>query len=201
MPPLSKVLGVMIPIGGGDPIPLIRQELTVGRRAGCDIRLDFDNVSGKHCVLRIINGIWNIRDLGSTNGTSVNGSRISSEHSVMPDDEFGISGRLYRIDYEPSGPTAFSDTRDLVGDEVIEERKRHSLVELAGFDTDHNRPQKFVRPVRPPQPIDRPQPTARPAAASDENAPPTYRLAKPKSQKEEADDFLNLIEQDIKDIH
>jgi hypothetical protein len=195
MPPASKVLGMMIPIGGGDPIPLLRQELTVGRRPGCDIRLDFDNVSGKHCVLRIINGIWNIRDLGSTNGTSVNGSRISSEHSVMPDDEFGISGRLYRIDYEPSGPTSFTDTHDLLGDEVIEERKRHSLVELAGFDTDESRPAAYSRPARPQRTIDR---VATSRAEADDSIKPTYRLAKPKSKKEETDDFLNLIEEDIK---
>jgi hypothetical protein len=195
MPPASKVLGMMIPIGGGDPIPLLRPEMTVGRRPGCDIRLDFDNVSGKHCVLRIINGIWNIRDLGSTNGTSVNGSRISSEHSVMPDDEFGISGRLYRIDYEPSGPTSFTETHDLLGDEVIEERKRHSLVELAGFDTDESRPPQYSRPVRPHRTIDR---VASAHSEPDESIKPTYRLAKPKSKKEETDDFLNLIEEDLK---
>ena len=195
MPPRSKVLGVMIPIGGGDPIPLLKTELTVGRRLGCDIRLDFDNVSGKHCVLRIINGIWNIRDLGSTNGTSVNGSRISSEHSIMPDDEFGLSGRLYRIEYEPSGPTSFSDTHDLLGEEVIEEKKRHSLVELAGFDTDETKPKKYVRPARAPQTIERaPVETAN----FDDAIPQTYRLAKPKTKKEETDDFLNIIEDDIK---
>lgn len=197
MPPASKVLGVMIPIGGGDPIPLVRSEMTVGRRPTCDVRLDFDNVSGKHCVLRLLNGIWNIRDLGSTNGTSVNGSRISSEHSVMPDDEFGISGRLYRIDYEPSGPTAFSDTQELLGgEEVIEERKRHSLVELAGFDTDDIRPKTFVRPARPIHKVDS---VPRDRSAEEQSPPQTYRLAKPKTPKEETDDFLNLIEEDIKD--
>lgn len=195
MPPPSKVLGVMIPIGGGDPIPLTRYELTVGRRVGCDIRLDFDNVSGKHCVLRLINGIWNVRDTGSTNGTSVNGSKISSEHSLMPDDEFGISGRLYKIDYEPSGPTSFSETQDLLSEEVIEEKRRHSLVELAGFDTDENKPKKFIRPARAPKPYERP-----PIETFDEPSasPQTYRLAKPKSKEEESDDFLDIIEEDIK---
>jgi hypothetical protein len=196
MPPSSKVLGVMIPIGGGDPIPLIRPELTVGRRLGCDIRLDFDNVSGKHCVLRLINGIWNVRDIGSTNGTSVNGSRISSEHSIMPDDEFGISGRLYRIDYEPSGPTSFSETQDLLSEEVVEEKRRHSLVELAGFDTDENKPKKFTRPPRAPKSYER-----APIETFNDNdaVPQTYKLAKPKTKKEETDDFLNLIEEDIKE--
>lgn len=197
MPPSSKVLGVMIPIGGGDPIQLLRPELTVGRRLGCDIRLEFDNVSGKHCVLRLINGIWHIRDSGSTNGTSVNGSRISSEHSVMPDDEFGISGRLYRIDYEPSGPTSFTDTQDLLSEEVIEEKRRHSLAELAGFDTDANKPKTASRIGRAPRPYDHRAPTE---SAPDVEPPQrNYRLGKPKSQEEETDDFLNIIEDDIKE--
>lgn len=195
MPPIPKVLGLMVPIGGGDPIPLIRPELTIGRRPGCDVRLEFDNVSGKHCVLRFINGIWNIRDLGSTNGTSINGARIASEHSVMPDDEFGISGRLYRIEYEPSGPTSFSDTHDLLDREVVEEKRRHSLVELAGFDTDEDKPAKFVRPTRAPQTVDRPPGDK---ANFDDAMPQTYKLSKPKTKKEKSDDFLKIIEEDLK---
>ena len=33
MPPQTEVLGTLIPVGGGDPIPLLKPELTVGRRA------------------------------------------------------------------------------------------------------------------------------------------------------------------------
>ena len=53
MRPQSEVLGVLQPVGGGDPIPLIKPEIIVGRRPSCDIRLDFENISGKHCVLRL----------------------------------------------------------------------------------------------------------------------------------------------------
>src|SRR5262249_6269235 len=73
MPPMrDEILGILQPVGGGDPIPLTKAELVVGRRAGCDIRLDYENISGKHCNLRFLNGIWMVRDLGSTNGTTVN---------------------------------------------------------------------------------------------------------------------------------
>jgi len=98
MRPKAEVLGVLNPVGGGDPIPLPKAEMLVGRRAGCDIRLDFENVSGKHCMLRLINGVWMVRDLGSTNGTTVNGSPIASEQSVMPDEEIGVAGHLYTLD-------------------------------------------------------------------------------------------------------
>ena len=72
-----KSLGVMLPLGGGDPIPLKKDELVIGRRPNCDIRLDFENISGKHCILKFIRGTWHVRDLGSTNGTTVDGLRIS----------------------------------------------------------------------------------------------------------------------------
>src|SRR5438874_10947450 len=104
MRPRSEVLGVLNPVGGGDPIPLVKPELTIGRRPSCDICLDFENVSGKHCVLKFHNQVWHVRDLGSTNGTTVNGAALSSEHSVMPDDELGIAGHLFMIDYEPGAP-------------------------------------------------------------------------------------------------
>src|SRR4051812_47735318 len=84
MPSQPNNLGMMMPVGGGDPVPLRKEELIVGRRPSCDIRLDFENVSGKHCVLKFYNATWHVRDLGSTNGTTVNGAPLSSEHSVMP---------------------------------------------------------------------------------------------------------------------
>src|SRR5262249_34783440 len=98
MQPRSEVLGILNPVGGGDPIPLVKTELVVGRRPSCDIRLDFENISGKHCVLTLINGVWTVRDRGSRNGTRVNGSRTATEQSVMPDEELGSAGHMYTID-------------------------------------------------------------------------------------------------------
>ena len=43
--------GQLTPVGGGDPIPLIKDRLTVGRRSECDVQLKFNNVSGQHCRL------------------------------------------------------------------------------------------------------------------------------------------------------
>ena len=57
MRPPSDLLGVMHPVGGGDSIPLIKPEIVIGRRPGADIRLDFENISGKHCKLRFLNGL------------------------------------------------------------------------------------------------------------------------------------------------
>src|SRR5262245_21440241 len=104
MPPQGSLLGIMKPVGGGDPVPLRKNELTVGRRPSNDICLDFENISGKHCVVLFHNQVWHVRDLGSTNGTTVNGAPIASEHTVMPDDELAFAGHIYHIDYEPGAP-------------------------------------------------------------------------------------------------
>jgi len=194
MRPQSKeVLGVLNPIGGGDPIPLIKAELVIGRRPGTDIRLDFENISGKHCTLRLINGVWMVRDLGSTNGTTVNGSRINAEQSVMPDEELGIAGHMYTIDYEPAGPEAFLSSHKDLDEEVVVERQRHSLMDLAGLDTDDA---KIKRRKSAPNVIE----GLSVDEAEIQHAGPDHFKQAPKPKKQPTDDdFFKIIEEDVKE--
>jgi pSer/pThr/pTyr-binding forkhead associated (FHA) protein len=184
----------MKPLGGGDPIPLRKEELTIGRRPTCDIRLDFENVSGKHCVLKLINAVWHIRDLGSTNGTTVNGQRISNEHGLMPDDELGVASHYFHIDYDPIAPVQTS--KMVLEEELVESRKKRSLLEMAGLATDDDRGGRR-RPARAPQ-----ERVERPAAAEDgfdDALPDRFRgPAPPKAEPVADDDFFKLIEEDVK---
>jgi len=192
MRPLSEVLGVLNPVGGGDPIPLLKPEMVVGRRRGCDIRLDYENISGKHCTLRFLNGIWMVRDLGSTNGTTVNGSAVASEQSLMPDEELGIAGHMFTIDYDPAGPEAFLSAHKELDEEVVQERQRHSLMDLAGLDTDESRTK---RPKRAPTVIEH----LSADEAEFDDAVPEHFKAPPKPKKPPADDdFFKVIEDDVK---
>ncbi|MFO0429586.1 MAG: FHA domain-containing protein [Planctomyces sp.] len=93
------MLGVLNPCGGGDPIPLIRTKLLVGRRPSCDIVLPFANVSSHHCELELKGGYWHIRDLGSSNGIKVNGERCLSR-CICPGDEVQISKHAFHIQYD-----------------------------------------------------------------------------------------------------
>jgi pSer/pThr/pTyr-binding forkhead associated (FHA) protein len=79
--------GELLPVGGGDPIPLLKTTLVIGRRESADIVLRFPNVSGSHCELCVVEGYWFIKDLGSSNGTKVNGSRISTQARRNYDDD------------------------------------------------------------------------------------------------------------------
>ena len=73
---MAQDFGVLTPVGGGDPIPLLSKKLRVGRREGCDIVLRFPNVSSHHCLLEMTEGFWFVRDLKSRNGIKVNGVRV-----------------------------------------------------------------------------------------------------------------------------
>ncbi len=192
MRPTSDVLGVMHPVGGGDPIPLIKPEILIGRRPTADIRLDFDNISGKHCRLRFVNGLWMVRDLGSTNGTTVNGALLSSEQSIMPDEELGIAGHLFTIDYDPAGPAAFLNSRKDLDNEVVLERQQHSLMDLAGLDTDQTQ-QK--RPKRAPLVIER---LSADEAEFDDALPQHFKAPPKPPKKATDDDFFKIIEDDVK---
>jgi len=195
MRPRGEVLGILQPVGGGDPIPLTKPEMVVGRRPSCDIRLDFENISGKHCLLRLINGVWNVKDLGSTNGTTVNGARLTTEQSVMPDEELGIAGHLYMIDYDPAGPEAFLSAHKDLDEEVVQERAKHSLMDLAGLDTDDTKA-KTKRPKRAPMTIER---LSADEAEFDDAVPEDFKAPpKPAKKPPSDDDFFKLIEDDVK---
>ena len=118
--------GQLVPVGGGDAIPLIRELLTVGRRDSCDIPLRYPNISGVHCEFIFRSGYWYVRDRNSTNGVKVNNVRVQ-EKLLHPDDEVSIGKRRYVIRYELP-----ADRRAL--DEMEEDVMSQSLLEKAGLE-------------------------------------------------------------------
>jgi predicted component of type VI protein secretion system len=92
--------GELLPIGGGDPIPLLKKSLLVGRRESCDIVLRFPNVSTHHCQLTVNAGYWYVRDMQSRNGTKVNGVRVS-EKLLAPGDILSVAKHKYEVSYSP----------------------------------------------------------------------------------------------------
>jgi len=193
MPTPSKVLGILKPIGGGDPVPLTKESLILGRRPSCDIRLDFDMVSGKHCELRFFHGLWHIRDLGSTNGTTVNGMKYATEQSVLPEVEIGVGGRFYTIDYEPAGPSSVVESSQVLDEDIVESRKRKSLMELAGLEVEG--PRKSYRPSKPPEQIERAsvdEVDFEDPISRDDSIPAPLPMVEASD-----DDFFNLIQEDL----
>jgi adenylate cyclase len=128
-----KAKGLFIPISGGDPIPLLKDEIVIGRRPDCDIQLGFANVSGKHCELRLSKGLWVVKDLGSTNGVSVNGEKVDKleKRRLIPGDKITIARKHhFKIEYDYDGPLP-RESREQRGGE--DEVFGQSLLERAGL--------------------------------------------------------------------
>jgi pSer/pThr/pTyr-binding forkhead associated (FHA) protein len=67
-------------------VPLVRDEITVGRQEGNTIRLTERNISRRHARLRRQNGLVLVEDLSSYNGVRVNGARISGSTALKDGD-------------------------------------------------------------------------------------------------------------------
>jgi pSer/pThr/pTyr-binding forkhead associated (FHA) protein len=137
--------GSLEPLGGGDPIPLVKERIVVGRRETNDVCLPFQNVSNRHCELILEQGYWKVRDLQSTNGVKVNCERVQ-EKRVYPGDELAISKHRFRLEYTPT--TARSADAEV--DELHEDIMRFSLLERAGLTKHGDRSTESPRrPKRP----------------------------------------------------
>ena len=139
--------GELVPIGGGDSIPLLKKRLIIGRRENCDIVLRFPNISSRHCELFLKAGYWYIQDLESRNGIKVNGIRIMvGEKRVDPGDTVAIAKHQYELQYEPAklgavgSPPPEDDPQQVFG---------KSLLEAAGLsrtsEEDEDQPEEYRR--------------------------------------------------------
>jgi len=82
-------------------VPLVREEITIGRQDGNIIKLSERNVSRRHARLKKDNGSLVIEDLGSYNGVRVNGERINGPTKIKEGDlieigdyDLGVQGRI-----------------------------------------------------------------------------------------------------------
>lgn len=95
----------LIPLDGGDPIEVVKDMTVVGRKEDCDLRLDHKSVSKLHCVIVKTDGLLLLRDLGSTNGTRVNGQRVRRA-ALLPNDNLNIANFRFRVHLGPGDPPA-----------------------------------------------------------------------------------------------
>ncbi len=122
--------GELIPVGGGDTIPLMKKVLMVGRRESCDIVLRFANVSAHHAQLSVNGGYWYVRDLKSRNGVKVAGFRVI-EKRIDPGDVVAFAKHKYRLKYSPVELGAVGPPPPDVADADIFKK---SLLERAGLE-------------------------------------------------------------------
>ncbi len=83
--------------------PLSEDRTIIGRRQDCQLRIPTRDVSRQHCELTVANGALKAKDLGSSNGTFVNGKRIA-EAKLGPGDRLRIGPVTFyvQIDGKPA---------------------------------------------------------------------------------------------------
>jgi len=93
----------LLPLEGGQPVEIVKDLTLVGRKEDCDLRLDHKSVSKMHCVIVKTDGLLLLRDLGSTNGTRVNGQRVRRA-ALLPNDQVTIAHFKFRVQFGPDLP-------------------------------------------------------------------------------------------------
>ena len=91
--------------------PIGRKQLRVGRSIKCDLQLLWSTISGQHAdFITTEQGVL-VRDLGSTNGTFVNGNRISEDTYLSNEDIIQIGNAEFRLGCRPIADGRLSATR------------------------------------------------------------------------------------------
>jgi hypothetical protein len=100
--------------------------MTVGTLESNDVVVDADGVSRVHAAFERFGDTWCIRDLGSRNGTFVNGGRIVGERALHPGDEI-VLGRLRLLFH---GPARGQPTAAIAEPPPLTQRERDVLLAL-----------------------------------------------------------------------
>ncbi len=121
----------LIPVDGGKPFTITRDVTVVGRtRELCDLMIDHASISKLQCLVARTDGLLFIRDLASTNGTKVNGQRVT-RGALLPGDELAFASVKFRVHLGPSVPGE-EDEEEVYG--IDEETVEINPRDLAGED-------------------------------------------------------------------
>ncbi len=112
-------------------VPLIRDEITIGRKEGNTIRLTERNVSRRHAKLTRSNGEVMLEDLGSYNGIKVNGSRIGGQTAVGEGDRIQIGDYIlaFKQDQPAAAANAPADPFDDMQTIPVEKAEAQALAQ------------------------------------------------------------------------
>jgi hypothetical protein len=90
----------------GKTIPLNVRQFLIGREQDCHLRPNSDLVSRHHCVFTVDDFTVRLRDLGSTNGTFINGERIQGQRVLKPGDHVSVGKLSFEIVVRKEAPVA-----------------------------------------------------------------------------------------------
>jgi pSer/pThr/pTyr-binding forkhead associated (FHA) protein len=126
-------------------------QLTIGRVGDNDVSLDEGSVSSRHAEIILTDEGAVLRDLGSTNGTYLNGEPVTEDHALSEDDEihFGSVRSIFTAEAAPAEVTEVND--DAEAFEAVEATAPVEPI-LSTAATGAGRPESFRYMSPLPQP-------------------------------------------------
>ena len=85
----------------GRTIPVELPTFVIGRADGCNLRLRDMAVSRCHCAIQVGDGVVVVQDLGGSNGTFVNGSRVTNVQSLRDGDQLVVGTHTLMVSIQP----------------------------------------------------------------------------------------------------
>jgi pSer/pThr/pTyr-binding forkhead associated (FHA) protein len=99
-------------------------DFVIGRGEECHVRPNSSWVSRQHCILQVSSFGVVLRDLGSTNGTLVNGTRVVGESPLAEGDEVQVGPLVFEVSVEQS-------TDEILKPPTLVETDIHSSLDTA----------------------------------------------------------------------
>ncbi|MBW2455769.1 MAG: FHA domain-containing protein, partial [Deltaproteobacteria bacterium] len=96
--------GILLLLGGtyGErQYDVNKGQMTIGRDPAFEIIVDADGVSRRHAIIHNAEGVVTLEDLGSTNGTLLNGERVTEPTQLAEDDLIQVGAAVFK--YLPAG--------------------------------------------------------------------------------------------------
>lgn len=84
----------------GREVAVADRPVVMGRMPGCEVVLADPNVSRRHAEVRETGVEWVLTDLGSTNGTKLNGMTVSGSQPLRPGDEIRVGATAVRFEVD-----------------------------------------------------------------------------------------------------
>jgi pSer/pThr/pTyr-binding forkhead associated (FHA) protein len=79
-------------------VGIVKEEFLIGRGLDCDLRVNDEDISRHHCMIRVRGPEATLSDLGSSNGTFVNGKRVLSQVALASGDEIRLGKYRFLVD-------------------------------------------------------------------------------------------------------
>lgn len=139
----------------GKSILFPRGEYLFGRGPECHIQPNSDWVSRQHCLLRVRDDAAFIRDLGSRNGTLVNGERVVGERRLDEGDKLQVGPLVFEVRFEgatlPAAAEAPSSSQVPTSNNInVQDTAEQPAVGAAAKPVPEQTPAPEASPVTPP---------------------------------------------------